>query len=244
MQTTLIYLGQVNAENINWWEVGGLILGSFSFSPLLIGREGGSMLRLHFGQVGVAEMHLQDNRVWLSQRVYTLSVAESGQVERVQPLSRHTCVNVDVCLCRRSNLEGAGGCSLFDVINSLCSLLAARREPVNILPHAPLFIFHVLLTASVLRAHPIPSSLAVITVAYDVNDNVRHAFTILLLNWKKRKKNKFKVLKMSKVSFMPLCQVSLKKQQPTMSRGSKLSKLLKKRWKERKISSKVWSECK
>lgn len=136
----------------------------------------------NFGQVGAAEIHLQDNRVSLSQGVYTLSVAESGQVERVQPLSRHTCVNVDVCLCSRSNLEGAGGCSLFDVINSLCSLLAARREPVNILPHAPLFIFHVLVTASVLWAHPIPSSLAVITVAYDVNDNLRHTFTILLLN--------------------------------------------------------------
>lgn len=133
----------------------GLIPRSFSVSPLLMAHEGYSMLRLHFDQVGEAEIHLQeDNRVSLSQGVYTLSVAESGQVERVQPLSRHTGAHLYVCLCSRSNLEAAGGCSLFDVINSLCSLLAARREPVNILPHAPLFIFHVLVTASVLWAHP------------------------------------------------------------------------------------------
>lgn len=192
------------------------------------------MLRLHFGQVGAAEIHLQDNKVSLSQGVYTLSVAESGQVERAQPLSRHTCVIVDVCLCSRSNLEGAGGCSLFDVINSLCSLLAARREPVNILPHAPLFIFHVLVTASVLWAHPIPSSLAVITVAYDVNDNPRFYFIVAQLKEKKKMtKFKLKVLKMSKVSFIPLCKVSFEKKHPTMSRGSKLSKLLQKRLKER-----------
>lgn len=62
----------------------------------------------------------------LSQGVYTPVFAEGGQVERVQPLSRHTCANVYVCLCSRSNLEAAGGYSLFDMIDSLCSLLAAR----------------------------------------------------------------------------------------------------------------------
>lgn len=161
------------------------IPGSFSFSPLLTRHEGRSMLRPHVGQGGEAGIHLQeDNRVSLSQGVYTLAYAESGQVERVQPLSRHTCVNVYVCLCSRSNLEAAGGYSLSDVINSLCSLLAARREPVNILPHAPRFIFHDLVTASILWAHPSPSPPSVITGAYDINDDANRAFCIRSFDWK------------------------------------------------------------
>ena len=134
--------------------------GSFGVSPLLLGHEGRSMLRLHVGWGGEAGIHLQeDNRVSLSQGVYTLAFGESGQVERVQPLSRHTCVNVSVCLCSRSNLEAAGGYSLFDVINSPCSLLAAMREPVNILAHALRFIFHDLVTAPFLGAQPSPAHL-------------------------------------------------------------------------------------
>lgn len=163
--------------------LGVFIPGSFSFSPLLIGHEIRCMLRLQVGQGGEAGIHLQeDNRVSLSQGVYTLAFAESSQVERVQPLSRHTCVNVYVCLCSRSNLEAAGGYSLFDVINSLCSLLAARREPVNILPHAIWSIFHDLVTASIIWAHPSPSTPSVITGAYDINDTVNHAFCIMLFN--------------------------------------------------------------
>lgn len=204
-------------------------------------------------QVGEAEIHLQeDNRVSLSQGVYTLYIAESGQVERVQPLSRHTCMNVDMCLCSRSNLEGAGGCSLFDVINSLCSLLASRREPVNILPHAPLFIFHVPVTASVLWAHPIWSSLGVITVAYDVNEAVCHAFTILMLNWKKKKLPDSKTTNMLlfwKCRKCHLCHYARfpfkKKRKKTQSQGLWAVKTLTKEMeREGKISSTVWSECK
>lgn len=90
-------------------------------------------------------------------------------------------------VCSRSNLEGAGGYSLFDVINSHCSLLAARREPVNILPHAPLFIFYDLLTATILWAHPSWSPLSVINIAYDINDNINHTFCKPLLTLKKKK---------------------------------------------------------
>lgn len=142
-------------------------------------------------------------RVSLSQGVYTLAFAESIQVERVQPLSRHTCVTVYVCLRSRSNLEAAGGYSLFDVINSPCSLLAARREPVNILPHAPRSIFPDLVTASILLAHPSPSPPSVITGTYDTNDSVNHAFCIMLFNWKKETEFKHRKLvndlKMSKL---------------------------------------------
>lgn len=57
------------------------------------------MLRLHVGHLGEAEMPLQEhNRVSLSRGVYTLAFAESSQAERVQPLSRHTCVNVYMCV--------------------------------------------------------------------------------------------------------------------------------------------------
>lgn len=180
------------------------ILGSFGFSPLLTEHEGHSMLRLHVGQGGEAGLHLQeDNRVSLSQGVHTLAFGESGQVERVQPLSRHTCVNGHVCLCSRSNLQAAGGYSLSDVINSRCSLLAARREPVNSLLHAPRFIFHDLATASIRGAHPSPSPPSVITGAYDINDDANRAFCIRLFVWKEETEFKHSKLvndpKMSKL---------------------------------------------
>lgn len=79
-----------------------------SFTSVLLGHEARSLLRLHVSHGGEAGIHLQeDNTVSFSQGVYTLTFAESGQVERVQPLSRRTCVNVYVCLCSRSNLEAA-----------------------------------------------------------------------------------------------------------------------------------------
>lgn len=156
----------------------------------------------------------------LSQGVYTPVFAEGGQVERVQPLSRHTCVNVYVCLCSSSNLEAAGGYSLFDMIDSLCSLLAARREPVNILPHAPRFIFHDLATASILWANPSPSP------SHCNHRDLWHkwqrqpCFLYNVVQLTKRKKEKKKkepnsstanLSVINEVSFTPRCKVSLEK---------------------------------
>lgn len=86
-----------------------------------------------------------------------------------------------VCVYAESNLECAGGCGLFDVIDSLCSLQSQEGASQH-----PATCPAVYLPKSGGRFHPLGlpqplSPLTVITITYgDIND---HALSNVLLDW-------------------------------------------------------------
>lgn len=119
---------------LNW--MGSVVPGPLCFSTFACNTWRSSHTRLNIGQLsavrrdGGAELHLQeDNRVPLSQAVYTLFATKSGHVEGGPALKQaRLCESLRVCTygCRGSNLGCAGGYSLFDMIDSPCSLQRAE----------------------------------------------------------------------------------------------------------------------
>lgn len=138
-------------------------------------------------QVGGAELHLQeDNRVPLSQGVYTLPATKSGQVEGAS-LWAGMLVWERMCVCVCMQREQSGVCwRLWPLRRDKFPLQPAKLEPVSILPHAPLFIFQDLVMAYILWACPGDSSpLTIITITYgDINDHGDHVLYNVLARLK------------------------------------------------------------
>lgn len=87
---------------------------------------------------------------------------------RGQPLSSHGCVNVCVCvhLCRGSNLLCAGGYSLFQMIDSLCSLYCLKEGSQH--PATYTAVYLPKSSGGILSLGPTPASLMILAVSYDV----------------------------------------------------------------------------